>query len=136
MSEHTDMSVPRPQGLRVPAEGREQREAPALVPAVDIVEDENGIVLYADLPGVSKDRLDIRIEGDSLLIEAQASVHVPEGLKVLHAEMREPHYRRVFTLSPELDASRIDANLKDGVLTLRLPRTEQAKPRRIDVTVN
>jgi HSP20 family molecular chaperone IbpA len=61
---------------------------------------------------------------------------VPEGLKVLHAEMREPHYRRVFTLSPELDASRIDANLKDGVLTLRLPRTEQAKPRRIDVTVN
>jgi HSP20 family molecular chaperone IbpA len=105
----------------------------AIVPPVDVFEDADGILLYADLPGVPKERLDVKVEGDSLFIDAQASLDVPAQLKVLHAEMREPRYRRAFTLSQELDASRIDASLKDGVLTLRIPRVEEAKPRRITV---
>lgn len=108
-------------------------KATALLPPVDVLEDENGITLYADLPGVSKDRLGIKVEGDVLLIEGEASVPVPTGLELTYAEVRAPHYRRSFTLSRELDASAIDASLKDGVLTLRIPKTEEAKPRRIEV---
>jgi len=116
---------------------RDQAQLPdkttALLPPVDVLEDENGITLYADLPGVSKDRLGIKVEGDVLLIEGEASVPVPAGLELTYAEVRAPRYRRSFTLSRELDASAIDASLKDGVLTLRIPKTEEAKPRRIEV---
>lgn len=116
--------------------GNEPQAADATVmPAVDIFEDADGILLFADLPGVPRERLEVKVEGDSLFIDAQALLDVPAELKVLHAEMRAPHYRRAFTLSHELDASRIDASLKDGVLTLRIPRVEEAKPRRITVQV-
>lgn len=107
----------------------------ALIPAVDIVEDETGFTLTADLPGVSKDRLGVKVNGDNLLIEGEVSTPVPQGMELLYAEMRTPYYRRSFTLSRELDASKIEAKLNDGVLKLRIPKAEQAKPRRIDVKV-
>jgi HSP20 family protein len=107
----------------------------ALFPPVDIVENENGILLVADLPGVSKDRLDVRVDGESLVIEGTASVPVTDGFELTHQEVRHPAYRRSFTLSRELDASKIEAGLKDGVLTLHIPKAEEARPRRIDVKV-
>jgi HSP20 family protein len=107
----------------------------ALIPAVDIIEDETGFTLTADLPGVSKDRLGVKVNGDNLLIEGEVVTPVPQGMELLYAEIRTPYYRRSFTLSRELDASKIEAKLNDGVLKLRIPKAEQAKPRRIDVTV-
>ena len=107
----------------------------ALIPAVDIIEDESGFTLTADLPGVSKDRLGVKVNGDNLLIEGEVATPVPQGMELLYAEIRTPYYRRSFTLSRELDASKIDAKLNDGVLKLRIPKAEQAKPRRIDVKV-
>ena len=106
-----------------------------LLPPVDIVENENGIQLVADLPGVSKDRLGVRVDGESLTIEGSASVSVADGFELVHQEVRHPAYRRSFTLSRELDASKIEASLKDGVLTLHIPKAEEARPRRIDVKV-
>lgn len=105
----------------------------ALVPRVDVFEDEAGITLLADLPGVPKDKLELRIDGDRLLIEGLVTTVMPPQLQSVHAEVRVPRYRRTFTLSRELDAGRIEANVKDGVLTLRIPRQEHAKPRRIEV---
>ena len=107
----------------------------ALFPPVDIVENENGILLVADLPGVSKDRLGVRVDGESLVIEGTASVAVADGFELVHQEVRHPAWRRSFTLSRELDASKIEAGLKDGVLTLHIPKAEAARPRRIDVKV-
>jgi HSP20 family protein len=107
----------------------------ALIPTVDIVENETGFTLTADLPGVSKDRLGVKVNGDNLLIEGEVATPVPQGMELLYAEIRTPRYRRSFTLSRELDASKIEAKLNDGVLKLRIPKAEQAKPRRIDVTV-
>jgi HSP20 family protein len=107
----------------------------AMVPPVDIVEDEMGFTLTADLPGVSKDRLGVKINGDNLLIEGEVSTAVPQGMELVYAELRTPYYRRSFTLSRELDASKIEAKLNDGVLQLRIPKAEEAKPRRIEVTV-
>lgn len=109
------------------------REQPHVVPAVDVFEDDNGITLLADLPGVPREGLNVRVDGDSLQIEGTASAFGPENLELVYGEARLPVYRRRFTLSRELDTSRIDAQLKDGVLRLTIPKAEEARPRRIEV---
>ena len=113
-------------------ERREQDTRTAL-PRVDVYEDESGITLLADLPGVPRDKLDIKVEGDTLLVEGTVQLQTPDGLEAIYAEVRAPRFRRSFSLSRELDTQRIDANLKDGVLTLRIPKAEHAQPRRITV---
>ncbi len=113
-------------------EHREQDQR-AVLPAVDVFEDAAGITLLADMPGVSKERLELRIEGDALSIEGSVEPQTPEGLEPVYAEVRVPRFRRSFTLSRELDSQKIEANLKDGVLTLRIPKQAYAQPRRIEV---
>jgi len=108
-------------------------ETPVLIPLVDVSEDESGITLTADLPGASRETLSLNVDGDTLTIEAPLSLGEPKDLQPLYAEVRSGRYRRSFTLSRELDSGRIDATLKDGVLSLRLPKLEQARPRRIEV---
>jgi HSP20 family protein len=105
----------------------------AMLPRVDVLEDDTGITLIADLPGVPKDKLDVKVEGETLVVEGAVSTPTPQQLEAVYAEVRVPRYRRAFTLSRELDAGRIDANLKDGVLHLRIPKQEHAQPRRIAV---
>lgn len=113
---------------------RPQNEA-ALVPAVDVIEDATGITLYADLPGVAKDALELNIERDTLTIEGAVSLQVPEGMAASHVEVDRARYRRVFTLSKELDSQKVSAELAHGVLKLRIPKAEHAQPRRIEVQV-
>ena len=112
----------------------EHEQQRAVLPAVDVFEDAGGITLLADMPGVPKDQLELKIEGDALLIEGGVQRLTPEGLEAVYAEVRVPRYRRSFTLSRELDTTRIEANLKDGVLTLRIPKQAHAQSRRIAVT--
>lgn len=102
-------------------------------PRVDIFEDAGGITLLADMPGVSKDRLDVKLDGDNLSIEGAVDMDLPSGMRALWAEVNVPRFRRTFTLSRELDSAGIEANLKDGVLTLRVPKQAHAQPRRIEV---
>jgi HSP20 family molecular chaperone IbpA len=109
--------------------------APHVVPPVDIYEDDSGITLLADLPGVARERLGVRVDGDSLTIEGTAEVAGPREMELVYGEAQPPVYRREFSLSRELDASRIEAQLKDGVLRLTIPKAEEAKPRRIEVRV-
>lgn len=106
----------------------------AVLPAIDVYEDASGITLLADMPGVPRELLEVKVEGEALLIEGGVLTRTPEGLEGIYAEVRVPHYRRSFTLSRELDTSQIDASLKDGVLTLRIPKQAHAQPRRIAVT--
>ena len=103
-------------------------------PAVDIFEDAGGITLLADMPGVSKERHDVKLDGDNLSVEGRVELDAPAEMRALWAEVNVPRFRRTFTLSRELDAGRIEANLKDGVLTLRVPKLAHAQPRRIEVT--
>jgi HSP20 family molecular chaperone IbpA len=111
------------------------RDESALLPPTDVIEDSDGITLYADLPGVPKDKLNLQVEADTLTIEGEVSLDLPEGMESSHAEVGVPRYRRVFTLSRELDASKVSAELKDGVLKLRIPKAEHAQPRRIEIQV-
>jgi HSP20 family molecular chaperone IbpA len=100
---------------------------------VDIFEDSGGITLFADMPGVSRENLDVRLDGDSLTIEGHVHIALADDMRALWAEVDVPRFRRTFTLSRELEAARIEANLKDGVLSLRIPKQAHAQPRRISV---
>jgi HSP20 family molecular chaperone IbpA len=111
----------------------EQYAQRAVLPAIDVFEDASGITLLADMPGVPKEQLELKVEGEALLIEGGVRPRTPDGLEAIYAEVRAPSYRRSFTLSRELDTNRIEANLKDGVLRLRIPKQAHAQPRRIEV---
>lgn len=112
------------------------RDEPALLPPVDVVEDANGITLYADLPGVPRDGLHLRVESDLLTIEADVRLEAPQGMTVNRAELAVPRYRRTFTLSKELDADKVSAELAQGVLRVRIPKAEHLQPRKIEVQVS
>ena len=89
----------------------------------------------ADLPGVPKERLALQVEGDTLSIEGELALAVPEGMEASHVEVKLPRYRRVFTLSRELDPNKVEAKFEHGVLTLRIPKAEHAQPRRVEVQI-
>jgi HSP20 family protein len=115
--------------------GKPTQESHALRPAMDIFEDDTGITVQADMPGVSGDQLDIRMDHDTLTIEGETRLKMPEGMDALYADVRLTHYRRSFTLSQELDSEQIEASLKDGVLTLRIPKRSALQSRKIEVRV-
>lgn len=98
-------------------------------------EDAAGIILYADLPGVPKDKLVVQVQGDILTIKGEVVLDLPEGMEASYAEVSLPRYRRVFTLSKELDAEKVVAEFNHGVLKLRIPKAEYAQPSRIEVKV-
>ena len=129
--------VPARGGSQGQVSGQGGREAAAsqqaMLPPVDIFEDEGGVTLLADLPGVSREGLQVRVDGDTLLIEGRAEVPEVGEMDLIHGELQHPAYRRSFTLSRDLDPQRIEAQLNQGVLRLRLHKAEQAKPRRIEV---
>ena len=111
------------------------RNEAALLPPVDVIEDASGITLYADLPGVPKDKLTLHVEGGNLSIEGELALDMPEGMDATHAEVSLPRYRRVFTLSKELDADKVSAEFDQGVLKLRIPKVEHLQPRKVEIRV-
>jgi HSP20 family molecular chaperone IbpA len=121
---------------RQPAPRQAQEpQQPFVVPPVDIFEDDHAITLLADLPGVQRDQLHLRIDGETLLLEATARTAGPGDMQLVYGEAQCPAYRRQFTLSRELDTERVEAQLRDGVLRLTIPKAEDARPRRIQVQV-
>lgn len=112
---------------------QEAQEPLTLAPWVDVFETADGITLLADMPGVSKERLMIEADRNNLLIEGDAQIELPEGASALYADLRATRYRRTFALTGELDTERIEASLKDGVLTLHVPKRAEFRPRRIQV---
>jgi HSP20 family molecular chaperone IbpA len=120
----------------VTREPQSQRNESALIPPVDVVEDSSGITLYADLPGVSKDKLNLNVEAGTLTIEGDLGLATPEGMEATYAEVGLARFRRVFSLSKDLDTAKVSAELAQGVLRLRIPKAEHAQPRKIEVRVN
>ena len=116
-------------------DGQADTEQTGMLPWVDVLEDANGITLYADLPGASKESLNVHVEADMLTLEGEVSLPVPEGMQASHVEVAQPRYRRRFTLSRELDADKVQATFEHGVLMLRIPKVEHAQPKRIQVNV-
>jgi HSP20 family protein len=115
--------------------GAASQRTTAVLPPVDIFEDDAGFTVLADLPGVARDRLAVRVDGDSLVIEGAAAAPVGADMTLIYGEVLNPLYRRTFTLSRELDPGKIEAKLDNGVLRLTIPKAEEAKPRRIEVAL-
>lgn len=112
---------------------QERADATTIQPLVDIYEDAEGITLEADMAGVSKERLNVHVDGDNLLLEGTVQLELPEQAEALYADIRSTVYRRSFTLSRELESEHIQAILKDGVLRVRIPKRAALRPRKIEV---
>jgi HSP20 family protein len=119
---------------RTPSAREETRSQEQYVtPPVDIYETGEGLVVKADLPGVAKENLDVRVENNLLTIRGK-SAHVAPG-EPIYREYELVNFFRQFELNERVDQAKISADLKHGVLTLNLPKAEEAKPRKIDVKV-
>ena len=108
-------------------------EALYIAPPVDIFETEDALTVIADLPGVSKDDVDIRVEDDILTIKGKSDYKRPQSMILEEFDLHG--YFRQFQLSDEVDQSKITAETKNGVLTITLPKAEKSKPKRIKVNV-
>jgi len=115
--------------------GVPERHVPAtdtiLRPAVDIFEDAEGVTLYADIPGVSKERLSVHVDQQTLHVEG--TVQPASGSQPDALQSASTRYRRSFALGRELEPDRIEAKVKDGVLTLRIPKRAENRPRKIEI---
>ncbi len=118
-----------------PRTAQPERNVPIISPHVNVIEDASGILLYADLPGVPREKLSVHVETDTLTIEGDVSLDLPSDIEWKHFELNQAHYRRQFTLSKELDADNVAAEFNQGVLKLRIPKVEKTKPRRVRVKV-
>ena len=105
----------------------------AIRPAVDIFEDAHGIMVVAEMPGVSRERLNVEADRNNLVIEGEAVIDMPAGMEAVYADVQSTRYARSFVLSGELETDAIDAQLKDGVLTIRIPKRREFRPRKIEV---
>ena len=124
----------RPSGeLQSHSESQTRKPEYTLVPPADIFEDADGISVVLDMPGVAKDRLNVKSDQNGLVVDGDAQISMPEGMSSAYADVRSTHYRRSFSLTGELDTERTEASLKDGVLTIRIPKRAELKPRRIEV---
>ena len=114
---------------------REETRAPErfLRPAVNITEDEAGLLLTADLPGASKQSLDVHVEKGILTVNAPVERELPG--RPVYSEFEWAPYYRQFQIPDSIDQSKVKAEFNNGVLTLRLPKAEAAKPRRIEVSI-
>lgn len=114
------------------AKGELTQRRPVFIPAVDIFENREALVLIADMPGVNNDGVEIHLEDSELTIRGKV---VEEEMNVtpVYTEYRSGDYYRSFTLSNVIDQQKIEASMKDGVLKIILPKAETAKPRQISV---
>lgn len=131
MAEKTVASRPRQQQALTTEVTRSPERY--LAPPVDIYETPDGLVVMADLPGVAKDGVDVRVENGVLTLHGRASDVSPGD--TIYREFELVNFYRQFELSDKVDQTKISADLKHGVLTLRLPKAEEAKPRRVEVKV-
>jgi HSP20 family protein len=117
-------------------ESKQEATIPArvFVPATDIFETDEALTVILEMPGIDKDKVDVKVENDVLTIEGWIDFSRYEGLQPVYTEYNIGNYARSFQLSSKIDQDRISAELRDGVMTLVLPKSERAKPRKISVS--
>jgi HSP20 family protein len=133
MAEKTVAAVPSGQPVATGREGTRAQER-HMLPPVDIYETSESLVLIADLPGVAKEDLDLRVDNNVLTLQGKAS-HAASG-EAIYREYELVNFFRQFELSEQVDQENIAADFKQGVLTLHLPKVEKPKPRQIEVKVS
>jgi len=117
-----------------PAQRSTQPERGYMIPPANIMASDNEYILELEMPGVNKQGLEVTVEGNELTIVGRRTSEVPEG-EPCYCESPQADYRRVFELGPDVDTSRISAEMQQGILRLHLPKSEKAKPKQIEVKV-
>ena len=133
MSDRQEIAARSAREVQAKETGTGRTAGLVLRPPADVFEDTDGITLQLDMPGVSKERLSVQTDKNTLTVEGDVQIPMQEGMEALYAEVHSTHYRRSFTLSGELEPDKAEANLKDGILTLRIPKRSELRPRRIEV---
>jgi HSP20 family protein len=128
MSREPEAAVPA-----VPANGSPPPERFVCTPPIDIFENGEGLVLRADLPGVSGETLELQVQDNKLTLFGRVAQQAPDDARLIHQEYRVGDYLRSFILSEDVDHERISAKLVSGVLEVTLPRAPQPEPRKIQV---
>lgn len=120
---------------QTPAEAEAEPARPRRLwrPLTDILETKEGVTLMIELPGVAAEDVDVALEKRVLTIRARSRAAAPDTLRLAHAEYEAGDYERAFTLSEDFDGEKVEAEMRNGVLTLRLPRAVAAQPRTIRV---
>ena len=131
MAENQELQVQEKQE----AEKAQEATTPtrAFLPTADIFETEDALTVVLEMPGVARENVDISVEGGVLTVEGRIGFSKYEGLRPVYGEYNVGPYRRSFRLSSRIDQGKINAEMSDGVLTLMLPKAEEAKPHRIAV---
>lgn len=131
--EHKDVSVRERE--RQELEQAPEKTVPGryFVPDTDIVETDDALILVMDMPGVSRERVSIDLDQNVLTVEGRIDTDAYRELRPVYTEYSLGHFSRRFSISEDIDDSGITARINDGVLTLRLPKSEARKPRRIEV---
>jgi HSP20 family protein len=129
--EKKDVVVPEKKEL----ESQKEHTTPAkrYVPATDIVENENELLVFMDMPGVGKDNITVKLEKNVLRIDGTIDMKGYSELKPLYTEYNVGNYTRQFELSNKIDQAAIEAKMEDGVLSLVLPKVPEAQPRNIQI---
>jgi HSP20 family protein len=129
----TEKEIQAREKMEMKASAEGTRDVPMFIPAVDIYESENALVLVADMPGVGSDNVSIDIQDNQLTLRGAIQMETGEKERTLVQEYGVGDYFREFTLGRTIDQSKIEASMKDGVLTLTLPKADIVKPRKITV---
>jgi HSP20 family protein len=131
MAERKELQVQKKREL----ETREETTVPArvYVPTADVYETADALSVILEMPGVDKSNVEVRVKDDVLSVEGRIDLSKYQGLQPLYTEYNIGHYARNFQLSSKIDQNKISAEMKDGVLSLLLPKAEEAKPRTIRV---
>ncbi len=106
------------------------------VPLVDIYETDDELVLVAEMPGVEEKSIDVTLDNDVLTIRGKVAYDVPEDYELVYSEYEIGDYERSFTVNESIDVDKIEANYHNGVLTVRLPKAEPVKAKKIEVKVS
>jgi HSP20 family molecular chaperone IbpA len=114
---------------------KEERTVPGrfYIPHTDVYETEDALTVVMEMPGVVREAVEIELKDDVLRVEGRIDFSKYGGMEPVYTEYNVGHYTRSFSLSSKVDQERIGAQLEDGVLTLTLPKTAEARPRRIAV---
>jgi len=110
-------------------------ERPVIVPPVDIYETENEYVIKAEMPGVSRDYIDVVLNNRELDITGRINGNMPEEKNLRYSEFKLYDFNRKFKVGDDIDSSKLTAKLENGILTLNLPKSEKVKPKKIDIKV-
>lgn len=120
---------------RAPRTAEPTRDLPVYIPAADIYEKPDAILVMCDMPGVDEKHIEVSLEDDVLTLAGEQLIAEPQGYERIYRSRRPGLFRRSFTLHSEIDRTKINARVKQGVLSLVLPKSKKAQPKKIAVTV-